>query len=86
MGMALADGSGRGLFAESSWAATTIVISAGQPGMICALSDFMIIWRKFCDDRAFLMVSADSDRQQIQSSQIQLRHGPQIVRAFNFAP
>jgi hypothetical protein len=32
-----------------------------------------------------LMVSADSEKQQIQSSQIQLRHGPAVVQAFNFA-
>jgi hypothetical protein len=44
-----------------------------------------MVWRKLCDDCVFLMVSADSEKQQIQSSQIQLRHGPAVVQAFNFA-
>jgi hypothetical protein len=45
----------------------------------------IVVWRKLCDHCAFLMVSAESEQQQIQSSQIQLRHGPAIVQAFNFA-
>jgi hypothetical protein len=44
-----------------------------------------VVWRKLCDDCAFLMVSADSETQQIQSSRIQLKHGPAVVHAFNFA-
>jgi hypothetical protein len=44
-----------------------------------------VVWRKLCDDCAFLMVSADSETQQIQSSRIQLKHGPAVVQAFNFA-
>jgi hypothetical protein len=49
------------------------------------LAQSSVVWRKLCDDCALLMVSADSDKQQIQSSQIQLRHGPAVVQAFNFA-
>jgi hypothetical protein len=44
-----------------------------------------MVWRKLCDHCAFLMVSAESEQQQIRSSQIQLRHGPLVVQAFNFA-
>jgi hypothetical protein len=44
-----------------------------------------ILWRKLCDNYPLLMVSADSAEQQIRSSQIQLRHGPTVVQAFNFA-
>jgi hypothetical protein len=44
-----------------------------------------VVWRKLCEDCALLMVSADSEKQQVQSAKIQLRHGPAIVQAFNFA-
>jgi hypothetical protein len=44
-----------------------------------------VIWRQLREDCPLLMVSADSAQQQIRSSQIQLRHGPTIVQAFNFA-
>jgi hypothetical protein len=43
------------------------------------------VWRKLCDDCPLLMVSADSEQQQVRSVQIQLKHGPTIVQAFNFA-
>jgi hypothetical protein len=44
-----------------------------------------VVWRELCDDRAVLMVSAESDRQQIENSRIQLKHSPAVVQAFNFA-
>ncbi len=44
-----------------------------------------VIWRILCEDCPILMVSADSAQQQVQSSQIQLRHRPTVVQAFNFA-
>ena len=44
-----------------------------------------VIWRMLREDCPLLMVSADSAQQQIRSSQIQLRHGPTVVQAFNFA-
>ncbi len=44
-----------------------------------------IIWRKLREDCPLLMVSADSAQQQLQSVQVQFRHGPTVVQAFNFA-
>jgi tRNA nucleotidyltransferase (CCA-adding enzyme) len=44
-----------------------------------------VIWRKLSEDCSLLMVSADFEMQQVRSSQIQLRHGPEVVQAFNFA-
>jgi hypothetical protein len=44
-----------------------------------------VVWRKLSEDCPLLMVSADSAQQQIQSVQIQFRHGPTVVQAFNFA-
>jgi hypothetical protein len=44
-----------------------------------------IVWRKLREDCPLLMVSADTAQQQLQSVQVQFRHGPTVVQAFNFA-
>jgi hypothetical protein len=51
--------------------------------MTCAQSN--IILEKLYADCPLLIVSAISPQQQIRSSQIQLRHGPVAMLAFNFA-
>jgi hypothetical protein len=43
-----------------------------------------VIWGKLREDCPLLMVSAASARQQLRSVQIQFRHAPTIVQAFNF--
>jgi hypothetical protein len=43
------------------------------------------IRRKLLEDCVLLLVSTETPQQQVTSSQIQLRHGPMVVQAFNFA-
>jgi hypothetical protein len=40
---------------------------------------------KLLEDCVLLLVSTETPQQQVTSSQIQLRHGPMVVQAFNFA-
>jgi hypothetical protein len=44
-----------------------------------------VVWRNLIEDCPLLMVSANSAQQQLQSVQVQFRHRPTIVQAFNFA-
>ena len=43
------------------------------------------ISRKLLEGCVLLVVSTETAQQQVTSSQIQLRHGPMVVQAFNFA-
>lgn len=42
------------------------------------------VWNKLCDGQGLLMASASSSPQQIEISQIQLKHRPTTLQAFNF--
>jgi hypothetical protein len=44
-----------------------------------------VVWCKLRQDCPLLMVNADSAKQQVTCSQIQLHHRPTVVQAFNFA-
>jgi hypothetical protein len=44
-----------------------------------------VVWSNLCDGCALLMVSAETHEQQVKCSQIQLKHLPTVVQAFNFA-